>query len=141
MAVLYGKDSVVLSSNELVGIEQSISALIFNANQDSRVQKPRTLVDKLPLNAVRVAETRTFNSEQEKAFYTLTSTDRISLLNGSAGTGKSYVLSAVSEAYKESDYQVHGIALQAITAKAIATDCDIPSSTIASFLANMKAVI
>ena len=139
MAVLYGKDSVVLSSNELVGIEQSISALIFNANQDSRVQKPRTLVDKLPLNAVRVAETRTFNSEQEKAFYTLTSTDRISLLNGSAGTGKSYVLSAVSEAYKESDYQVHGIALQAITAKAIATDCDIPSSTIASFLAKYES--
>lgn len=139
MAVLYGKDSVVLSSNELVGIEQSISALIFNANQDSRVQKPRTLVDKLPLNAVRVAETRTFNSEQEKAFYTLTSIDRISLLNGSAGTGKSYVLSAVSEAYKESDYQVHGIALQAITAKAIATDCDIPSSTIASFLAKYES--
>jgi hypothetical protein len=139
MAVLYGKDSVVLSSNELVGIEQSISALIFNANQDSRVQKPRTLVDKLPLNAVRVAETRTFNSEQEKAFYRLTSTDRISLLNGSAGTGKSYVLSAVSEAYKESDYQVHGIALQAITAKAIATDCDIPSSTIASFLAKYES--
>ncbi|MFX5046195.1 AAA family ATPase, partial [Acinetobacter baumannii] len=81
---------------------------------------PRTLIDKLPLNAVRVAETRTFNPEQEKAFYTLTSTDRISLLNGSAGTGKSYVLSAVSEAYKDSDYQVYGIALQAITAKAIA---------------------
>lgn len=139
MAVLYGKDSVVLSSNELVGIEQSISALIFNANQDSRVQKPRTLIDKLPLNAVRVAETRTFNSEQEKAFYTLTSTDRISLLNGSAGTGKSYVLSAVSEAYKESDYQVYGIALQAITAKAIATDCDIPSSTIASFLTKYES--
>lgn len=139
MAILYGKDSVVLSSNELVGIEQSISALIFNANQDSRVQKPRTLVDKLPLNAVRVAETRTFNSEQEKAFYTLTSIDRISLLNGSAGTGKSYVLSAVSEAYKESDYQVHGIALQAITAKAIETDCDIPSSTIASFLAKYES--
>ena len=139
MAVLYGKDSVVLSSNELVGIEQSISALIFNANQDSRVQKPRTLIDKLPLNAVRVAETRTFNSEQEKAFYTLTSIDRISLLNGSAGTGKSYVLSAVSEAYKESDYQVHGIALQAITAKAIANDCDIPSSTIASFLAKYES--
>ena len=139
MAVLYGKDSVVLSSNELVGIEQSISALIFNANQDSRVQKPRTLIDKLPLNAMRVAETRTFNSEQEKAFYTLTSIDRISLLNGSAGTGKSYVLSAVSEAYKESDYQVYGIALQAITAKAIETDCDIPSSTIASFLAKYES--
>jgi ATP-dependent exoDNAse (exonuclease V) alpha subunit len=60
-------------------------------------------------------------------------------LNGSAGTGKSYVLSAVSEAYKESDYQVHGIALQAITAKAIANDCDIPSSTIASFLAKYES--
>ncbi|HGW4640028.1 TPA: AAA family ATPase [Acinetobacter baumannii] len=139
MAVLYGKDSVVLSSNELVGIEESISTLIYNANQDSRIQKPRTLIDKLPLNAVRVAETRTFNPEQEKAFYTLTSTDRISLLNGSAGTGKSYVLSAVSEAYKDSDYQVYGIALQAITAKAIASDCDIPSSTIASFLARYES--
>ncbi|EMN9522015.1 AAA family ATPase [Acinetobacter baumannii] len=139
MAVLYGKDSVVLSSNELVGIEESISTLIYNANQDSRIQKPRTLIDKLPLNAVRVAEKRTFNPEQEKAFYTLTSTDRISLLNGSAGTGKSYVLSAVSEAYKDSDYQVYGIALQAITAKAIASDCDIPSSTIASFLARYES--
>lgn len=38
MAVLYGKDSVVLSSNELVGIEESISTLIYNANQDSRIQ-------------------------------------------------------------------------------------------------------
>nr|WP_171264641.1 AAA family ATPase [Acinetobacter pittii] len=134
MATLYGKDKVVFSSKELVGIEESISTFIYNANEESRIQKPFNLVEKLPLNAVRVAETRTFNSEQEKAFYTLTSTDRITLLNGSAGTGKSYVLSAVSEAYKESDYQVYGIALQAITAKAIANDCDIPSSTIASFL-------
>ncbi|WP_228147345.1 hypothetical protein, partial [Acinetobacter baumannii] len=93
------KDSVVLSSNELVGIEESISTLIYNANQDSRIQKPRTLIDKLPLKAVRVAEKRTCNPEQEKAFYTLAATDRISLLNGSAGTGKAYVLIAVSEAY------------------------------------------
>lgn len=139
MAMLRGKDQIVLSSNELVGIEESISTFIYNANEQSRIEKPFNLVEKLPLNSVRVAETRTFNPEQEKAFYTLTSTDRISLLNGSAGTGKSYVLSAVSEAYKDSDYKVYGIALQAITAKAISKDCDVPSSTIASFLSKYES--
>ena len=139
LEMLFGKDWVVFSSKELVSIEDSISTFVYNANQNSRIQKPVTLIDKLPLNAVRTAETRTFNPEQEKAFYTLTSTDRISLLSGSAGTGKSYVLSAVSEAYKDSDYQVYGIALQAITAKAIAKDCDIESRTIASFLAKYES--
>ena len=139
LAQLFGRDKLVFSSKELVGIEESISTFIYNSNEQSRISKPINLTEKLPLNAVRVAENRTFNNEQEKAFYTLTSTDRISLLNGSAGTGKSYVLSAVSEAFKQSDYQVYGIALQAITAKAISTDCNVPSSTIASFLAKYES--
>lgn len=70
---------------------------------------------------------------------TLTSTDRVSVLNGSAGTGKSYVLSGVADAFTASGYEVHGIALQAITANAIAEDCGVPSSTIASFLARYES--
>jgi len=139
MAMLFGKDKVVFSSKELVGIEDSITAFIYNANEQSRVQKPFNLTEKFTLNAVKIADKRTFNREQEAAYYTLTSTDRISLLNGSAGTGKSYVLSAVAEAFKTSDYKVHGIALQAITARAISDDCNIPSSTIASFLARYES--
>lgn len=139
LAMLYGKDKVVLSSNELVSIEDSISVMVYNANQESRIQKPIKLIDRLPSEALRISGERTFEPEQREAFFTLTSTDKISFLNGAAGTGKSYVLSAVSEAFKESDYKVYGIALQAITAKAIAKDCDIPSSTIASFLARHES--
>jgi hypothetical protein len=49
MATLYGKDKVVFSSKELVGIEESISTFIYNANEESRIQKPFNLVEKLPL--------------------------------------------------------------------------------------------
>ena len=80
MAMLFGKDKVVFSSKELVGIEDSITAFIYNANEQSRVQKPFNLTEKFTLNAVRIADTRTFNKEQEAAYYTLTSTDRISMV-------------------------------------------------------------
>lgn len=139
LEALFDKNEVVFSSKEMVSLEQSISVLIYNANEESRKIKPVDLSDSLAVNALTVVADRTFNNEQHKAFLTLTSTDRISLVNGSAGTGKSYVLSAVSEAFKESDYEVHGIALQAITANAIAEDCNIKSSTIASFLANYES--
>ena len=139
LAVLHDKNEAVFSSKEIVNLEHSISVLIYNANEESRHVKPIDLTDKLPMNAIEVIADRTFNDEQHKAFLTLTSSDRISLVNGSAGTGKSYVLSAVSEAYTKSNYNVHGIALQAITANAIAEDCKIPSSTIASFIARYES--
>ena len=137
--MLYDQKQVVFSSKEMVGLEQSISVLLYNANEESRCIKPIDLHNSVPLNAIDVMLDRTFNNEQHQAFLTLTSTDRISLVNGSAGTGKSYVLSAVAETYKKSNYEIHGIALQAITANAIAEDCKIPSSTIASFLAKYES--
>lgn len=54
MAMLFGKDKVVFSSKELVGIEDSITAFIYNANEQSRVQKPFNLTEKFTLNAVKL---------------------------------------------------------------------------------------
>lgn len=137
--LLFDENEVVFSSKELIDLEHSISVLIYNANDDSRRVKPIDLSDTLPINAMNVIADRTFNDEQHRAFLTLTSTDRVSVLNGSAGTGKSYVLSGVADAFTASGYEVHGIALQAITANAIAEDCGVPSSTIASFLARYES--
>lgn len=137
--LLFDENEVVFSSKELIDLEHSISVLIYNANDDSRRVKPIDLTDTLPINAMNVIADRTFNDEQHRAFLTLTSTDRVSVLNGSAGTGKSYVLSGVADAFTASGYEVHGIALQAITANAIAEDCGVPSSTIASFLARYES--
>lgn len=84
--------------------------------------------------ALQVSFNRTFNEEQKNSFDLFMTGRQIAVLNGAAGTGKSYVLGAVNEAYSDAGFKVIGAALQGTTAQNMEIDAGIKSSTIASLL-------
>ena len=81
---------------------------------------------------------RTINAEQKRAFNVLTSDAQIAILQGAAGTGKSFVLSGVKSAYERSGYHVVGAAIQGVTAQSMERDLGIESKTIASLVSRLK---
>lgn len=85
-----------------------------------------------------VWESRTFNNEQKLAYNLFMEDSPLTVLNGAAGTGKSYVLGAVNEAYEKTGYKVIGAALQGTTAQNMEHDAGIKSSTIASLLNRLE---
>lgn len=77
---------------------------------------------------------RTLNTEQEAAFNHILSGKDLSLVVGFAGTGKSYLMDAVREAYESHGYRVMGAALAGRAADGLAQSARINSRTIARFL-------
>jgi conjugative relaxase-like TrwC/TraI family protein len=78
------------------------------------------------------------NTEQRAAIQHLTKPERISLLTGHAGTGKSTVLKACREAWEKAGCEVHGVALAGKAARGLETASAINSKTIASFLTQLE---
>ena len=76
--------------------------------------------------------------EQKAAFNTLTSNGQIAIVNGAAGTGKSFVLQGVREAYENAGYSVIGTAVQGKTALDMKNDAGIESRTLASLLSTLR---
>ncbi len=82
--------------------------------------------------------THTMTREQEEGFRHLTLGGDIAVLIGRAGTGKSYTLAAVREAYEAQGYTVRGMALSGIAAESLQQQSGIESSTIYSQLKNWE---
>ncbi|MDR8093139.1 AAA family ATPase [Burkholderia gladioli] len=76
------------------------------------------------------ADARAFNEGQRKAFNAMTSGDQIVIVNGAAGTGKSYSLAGMREAFEADGYKVYGAILQGKTADDLQRDSGIESRTI-----------
>ena len=70
------------------------------------------------------------SEEQEKAFRNIAESGDISVMIGRAGTGKSYTLGAVREAYEAGGYRVRGLALSGIAAEGLQNESGIESTTI-----------
>lgn len=81
-----------------------------------------------------VLATRTLNEEQQAAFEHILSSGDLSLIVGFAGTGKSYLMDAVREAYESQGYRVIGTALSGRASDGLAQSAHINSRTIARFL-------
>lgn len=77
---------------------------------------------------------KTLNEEQQTAFNHVLSGNDLSLVVGYAGTGKSYLMSAVKEAYEAEGYRVIGTALSGRAAEGLAQSSGIESRTIARYL-------
>lgn len=86
-----------------------------------------------------ISSARSFNAGQQAAFETLTGEAGLAVVNGAAGTGKSYVLGAVREAYERAGYTVIGAALQGKTSDDLERDSGIRSSTVHRLLARLEA--
>lgn len=74
--------------------------------------------------------TRTMNTDQEKAFRNIVQGGDAAAVIGYAGSGKSYTLGAVREAYEAQGYRLMGMALSGIAAEGLQQESGIESSTI-----------
>ena len=86
----------------------------------------------------RLRATRQFNAGQDAAFVALTSGGQLVVVNGAAGTGKSYVLAAAREALEADGLRVIGAALQGKTADDMQRDAGIASRTLHSLLSGIE---
>lgn len=118
------------TSTEMYLQEASIIAQINSAN----LSPVREISEEQQAVIEEVKNRRTFNSEQEKAYRLLLGNAPIVTVNGAAGTGKSYVLSAMNEAFIQQGIPTFGIAFQTATAKDMQESGGIRSFTIDAFL-------
>lgn len=74
--------------------------------------------------------------DQKRAYQSIVEGGDITLVMGAAGTGKSYTLAAVCEAFEAGGYNVKGVALSGIAAENLEQSSGIKSTTIFSQLRN-----
>jgi conjugative relaxase-like TrwC/TraI family protein len=78
------------------------------------------------------------SEEQRTALEHLTAAPRLSVLEGLAGTGKSYLLGAAREAWEASGYEVRGAALAGKAANGLQEGSGIRAQTMHSLLNDLK---
>ena len=74
------------------------------------------------------------SDEQKAAVEHVTGSERLSVVIGFAGTGKSTMLAAAAKSWRKSGYRVMGAALAGIAAEGLEQGAEIKSSTIHSLL-------
>jgi conjugative relaxase-like TrwC/TraI family protein len=90
-------------------------------------------------NATAAAlKARSLSEEQRTALEHLTAAPRLSVLEGLAGTGKSYLLGAAREGWEASGYEVRGAALAGKAAKGLQEGSGIRAQTVHSLLNDLK---
>lgn len=115
------------TSQEIVAIEARLIALTERMASSTVAPVSKAVQQK-------IAERMPFNPGQRAAFELLCGDEQIAAVNGAAGTGKSYVLAAMREAYEREGYAVRGAILQGKTAEDLERDSGIKSRTIAQML-------
>lgn len=115
------------SSQEIIKIERILIETVERLAQKKSVSVPEDV-----LTEIKAA--KAFNKGQEEAFDLLCSDKQIAVVNGAAGTGKSYVLGAMREACESERFTVYGAILQGKTAEDLERDSGIQSQTMHSFL-------
>jgi conjugative relaxase-like TrwC/TraI family protein len=86
-------------------------------------------------NATAAAlKSRSLSEEQRSALEHLTAAPRLRVLEGLAGTGKSYLLGAARESWEASGYEVRGAALAGKAAKGLQEGSGIRAQTLHSLL-------
>ncbi len=91
-----------------------------------------------PSTTAAALKNRSLSEEQRAALGSLTAASRLRVLEGLAGTGKSYLLGASREAWEGSGYEVGGAALAGKAAKGLTDGSGIRAQTLHSLLNDIK---
>ena len=132
-------DGDTFTTSDMLEIERNNIAYINKFNSpiksetDFELRIARTHAYKL-MEQRAINSGRTVQPEQKNAFDVLTNASQVATVNGAAGTGKSFVLRGVKEAYSSAGYKVIGTAIQGITAQSIEHDTGAKSYTVASLI-------
>jgi Ti-type conjugative transfer relaxase TraA len=126
--VMIGQDdykNTVYSTQEMIRLEHQM----LNDAYDLDLKKSHGV----KVNESLVAD-KTLSPGQEAALAYLTAPGDLKVMTGLAGTGKSYVMGIVREAYLERGFNVKGAALSGIAAQSLEEGSGIPSQTVDSLL-------
>jgi len=82
---------------------------------------------------------RTLTEQQVRAVRHMTEGGRVAIVQGMAGTGKSYALETAKDIWEKEGYRVRGVALQGKAAEGIVQSSGIESATIHSTLHQIEA--
>ncbi|HEX3912865.1 MAG TPA: MobF family relaxase [Steroidobacteraceae bacterium] len=91
-----------------------------------------------PSATTAVVKNRPLSEEQRAALNHLTAPPRLRVLEGLAGTGKSYLLGAARESWEASGYEVRAAALAGKAAKGLQEGSGIRAQTLHSLLNDLK---
>lgn len=140
----------VLASQELIslglgedGREHYTTKVAFDLELDlaQTVQQlsRRVVKSTSPLQVSRLAHKMTLNPGQARALAHIHNDTAISIVVRYAGTGKTYLLKAANTLWAKKKQDVFGIALSGAAAASLQKESGIDSSTIASFLRQLKS--
>ncbi|ATX80166.1 Ti-type conjugative transfer relaxase TraA [Mariprofundus aestuarium] len=119
------------TTKEVLEIEQGIQSYAKGRKSESSHAVKSSAIDK----AIR---SRSLSEEQEQMLLHCCKADGVIAVQGSAGSGKSYSLGAVKDAYQASGYKVMGCALSAVAAQNLQEGSGIQSGTIHRLLIDME---
>jgi Ti-type conjugative transfer relaxase TraA len=101
-----------LSTREMVAIEQENMAMVGQRQGENKHFVPSVIVNQV------LAERPTIREEQAEALkHVASGKDGVAFIEGDAGTGKSYLMAAVRDAYETIGYEVRGISFTNKAAK------------------------
>jgi conjugative relaxase-like TrwC/TraI family protein len=127
-------DEIRYTTKEILDIERD---LMRRVQRSQLAEAPRVA----PKRAERaIGRRKTIKAEQADAVrHITTGSGSIAVVTGDAGTGKTYMLDAVREAYEKGGYQVIGAALAGKAAQGLQEGADIESSTLHSLFWKIDA--
>lgn len=87
----------------------------------------------------RIGQAKGLSDQQMQALRHITGDDRFSVIQGYAGTGKSYLLGAAREAWQQAGLDVRGVALANAAAQTLTKEAAIQSTSIKAFLTGLES--
>lgn len=135
---------VVHEVGENLNRDRIFSSAAYKKQEEALIERADTLQERqskdvssdLIVQAIKNRESElgfSLSGEQQAAITHLCSGPDIRILNGKAGTGKTTLMKAVAEAYKEAGYQVLGTSFQGKAVEIMEQEIVIPCKTLDSF--------
>jgi conjugative relaxase-like TrwC/TraI family protein len=134
----------LFTTKEILTIEAGLLASVDAGKTSKSHVVPKQVVerilnDKLPLHTGLSEDERIRNEEQRKAVHQVTAkSGDIQVIEGMAGTGKTYTLNVARQVWSKAGYRVVGLALSAAAAANLKRGAQIESETIALRLLQLK---